>query len=117
MTRIQKIDRWQAVIDSIVADFRRLTAACEAARRAGCLDIDGPLHEASWRSFDTMLGHVDVQGWIAWHIWDNACGKKRGKASSGGPRAFRVVHTSRQLARLIVETEEASQPLTPSPQS
>ena len=111
MNRLQKIDRWQAVVDSIVADFRRLQSACETARRAGCLDIDGPLHEAIWRSFDTMLGHADVGGWIAWHLWDNDCGKKRGKACAGGYRAFRVVSTSRQLARLIVETEEA----TPSP--
>lgn len=113
MTRILKIDRWQAVVDSIVADFRRLSAACEAARRAGCLDIDGPLHEAIWRSFEGMLSHADVAGWISWHLWDNDCGKKRGKASAG--RALRVIHTSRQLARLIVETEEGPAPLTSSP--
>ena len=106
MTRILKIDRWQTVIDSIVADFRRLSAACEAARRAGCLDIDGPLHEAIWRSFDTMLGHADVGGWIAWYLWDNDCGKKRFEARANGHRPPRKISTSRHLARLIVETEE-----------
>jgi len=107
MTRPQKIARWTAVVDAIVADYRRLDSACTAALKAGAMDPDGPLHDAIWRSFERMLSLVDLEGWIAWHIWDNQCGKKRGKSKAHGHAAFRVIHTSRQLARLLVEAEDA----------
>jgi len=94
-------DHWQATADTVVAEYKRLNAAMDAADKAGCLDPNGPLFDAVWRSFDGMLNLVDCDGWIHWFIYDNGCGKKALTASAGGKP--RVIRTTKQLARIIRE--------------
>jgi hypothetical protein len=108
MTRIKRIDRWQSIVDGIVADYRRLDNACDSALKAGAMDANGPLYEAIWRSFQGMLERIDEDGWINWFIYDNDCGKKQREAKGCGKRGMTPIKTSRHLARLIVESEEHS---------
>jgi len=73
---------------------------CDAAIEVGMLDIEGPMFEAMWKSFEEMLDLVDHDGWINWHIYENGCGKK-GMGTSEGK-----VKTARDLAKIIVDTLE-----------
>lgn len=113
MTRIQKINHWQPIVAGIVADWRRLDGACDAAMKAGCMDPEGPLHDAIWRSFQGMLERVDVDGWISWFIYDNGCGSKGAEAKGCGKRGMRPIKTERDLAVLIVASIEAGADATP----
>lgn len=88
-------------IEQILADYHRLESACEVARQAGCLDIEGPLHSAIWITFGNMLTHSDPHDWITWFIYENDCGKKALSACGPG-QALRPIRTPRQLARLIL---------------
>ena len=108
MIRNKRIDLWQTITDGIVADYKRLDHACDAAMKAGAMDANGPLYEAIWRSFQGMLERIDEDGWITWFIYDNDCGKKQREAKGCGKRGMTPIKTSRHLARLIVESEEHS---------
>lgn len=108
MTRIKKITRWQTIVDGIVTDYRRLDNACDAAIKAGSMDLSGPLYDAIWRGFSGMLEQLDVDGWITWFIYENKCGKNARKAKGCGRRGMTPIKTTRHLARLIVESEEHS---------
>jgi len=108
MTRNKRIDFWQTITDEIVADYKRLDHACDAALTAGAMDPSGPLHDAIWRSFSGMLDRLDVDGWIKWFIFENECGKKAMEAKGAGKLGMKPIQTTRQLARLIVESEEHS---------
>jgi hypothetical protein len=59
---------------AIVALYKSLRSACEKAIDAGCLDIEGPLHEAIWFAFEGMMDIINIEG-LSWWIWDNACGE------------------------------------------
>ena len=103
MTKKQKITHWENKINEIVEDYQALTAACNAAEKAGCLDPNGPLFTALWNVFGNLLRRADYDGWVNWHIYDNDCGKKaREVIIDGTPRKIR---TPRQLAELIVDLE------------
>jgi hypothetical protein len=108
MTRIKRINLWQSIVDGIVTDYRRLDKACDAALTAGAMDPSGPLYDAIWRSFSGMLDRLDVNDWITWHIYENECGAKSLEAKGCGKRAMTPIKTSRDLARLIVESEPSS---------
>jgi hypothetical protein len=103
MTRNQRIKHWQALITAIVADYKELDAACDAANAAGCLDPNGRLYSVTWRIFETMLDRVDSNGWIAWYIYDNQCGERAMKAGSTGKT--KPIKTPLDLAKLIVKGE------------
>lgn len=103
--RRQRINRWQASIERIVADYRQLDAACDAALRAGVLDPSGPLYDAIWRAHEGMCCELDLYGWIDWYLHENDCGEKAFSGTSGH-RPAAPVRTPRQLARLIVESED-----------
>jgi hypothetical protein len=106
MKRIKRINLWQSIVDGIVTDYRRLDNACDAAIKAGAMDPSGPLNDAIWRSFQGMLDRIDVDGWITWFIYENDCGKKEKQANGCGESGMKQIRTTRQLARLIVESEE-----------
>ena len=108
MTRINRLSLWQSIVDGIVTDYKRLDNACDAAMKAGAMDVNGPLYEAIWRSFQGMLERIDEDGWINWFIYDNDCGKKQRKVKGCEKRGMTPIKTSRHLARLIVEAEEHS---------
>lgn len=94
---------WTEKITRIVADYKRLTAASEAAEKAGCLDITGPLFEAIWKSHDLLIAHCDFAGWLSWYLHENECGKKNLAAKHNG-KAHRIT-TPAQLAKLIVKIQ------------
>lgn len=94
---------WTAKITRIVADYQRLSAACDTAVKAGCLDINGPLHEAIWKSHGELLAQCDFDGWLSWFIYDNDCGKKKLIAHFIG-KSHKIA-TPAQLAKLIVKIQ------------
>ena len=106
MTRIKQINHWQSIVDAIVTDYRKLDGACDAALEAGAMDANGKLYDAIWKTHSNLLAKIDVDGWIGWHIYENACGKKEKEAKGCGRRKLRPIKTSRDLAHLIVESEE-----------
>lgn len=108
MNRNQEIKHWRTIINEVVRDYRRLERACEAAIKAGTMDIDGPLHEAIWKAFQGMLERIDSHScWIAWFIWDNDCGKKGYEARLPGDKEPRRITATHQLATLIVDDKNS----------
>jgi len=99
-----QIKLWTDKITRIVADYKRLDAACESARKAGCMDMEGPLFDAIWKSHSELLEQCDFCGWISWFICDNECGKKKLSAKSQGEKKQRIT-TPAQLAKLIVRIQ------------
>ena len=106
MTRIKQINRWQRIVDVVVTDYRKLDAACNAALEAGAMDSGGKLYDAIWKSHSDLLAFIDVDGWIGWYIYENACGEKEKEAKGCGRKKLRPIKTTRDLAHLIVESEE-----------
>jgi hypothetical protein len=100
-----QIEFWENVVDKIVADYNCLNRACDAALKAGAMDSNGPLHEAIWRGFEGILKHLDTHGWINWYIYENGQGSKERKASSSTKKKVKPVKNSRDLAKLIVESQ------------
>lgn len=93
-------DYWETTADAVVAHYKRLEAAMNAADDAGCIDPDGPLFDAVWGAFEEMLNLVDRDGWIHWFIYENQCGKRGLNASEPGKKP-RNIRTTKQLAKLI----------------
>ena len=94
---------WTDKITRIVADYKRLAAASEAAEKAGCLEIEGNLNNAIWRSHSELLSQCDFAGWVSWYLYDNDCGTKKLSAKHNG-KAHRIT-TPAQLANLIVKIQ------------
>lgn len=107
-TKKQRIDRWETIIKTIVSDYQRLSDACDAANRAGCLDSNGPLFDAIWKAHGTLIGAIEGDGWIDWHLYENDCGKLGKEAGFDGK--LTPIRTARHLAKLIVESEERNKP-------
>jgi hypothetical protein len=109
MTRNQRIKHWERLITAIVADYKALDAACNAANAAGCLDPNGRLFAATWRVFEGMLDRVDSSGWIAWFIYENQCGE-RGRIAvvmrNGKAIKTRPIKTPLDLAKIITKEEK-----------
>ena len=104
MNKQERIKKWTAKIDKIVGNYKELSAACDVAYDAGCLDIDGKLHTAIWKSFDVLMACVEQQEWLEWYIYDNDCGAA--KMEAGFDEAVNPIKNSRDLAKLIVENED-----------
>lgn len=99
----QQVEKLTRRIDNCVSAYRRLDSACRNAEMAGCLDPNGPLFNAIWRAFDTLLTESSVDSeWVHWHIYDNDCGKKGFEAGPIGK--LRKVRNSRDLALVILES-------------
>jgi hypothetical protein len=109
MTKPQRIAAWEAKITPIVAAFKSLRDATDNAHAAGTMDPNGALFQATWGSFETMLKMLDAGGWICWFLYDNECGNKAFTASPCAGKKPRHIRTTRQLARLVVEWEDAQE--------
>lgn len=94
----------EKTLEAIIKAYKDLDAACEVAIEAGCMVVDGPLFQAIWRAFDTMLRQADPDGWIAWFIWDNSCGEKGCAARAVAGKRLRKVKTCADLAQVIAES-------------
>ena len=104
MTKSERIKKWKATIDVVVGSYKQLSVACDVAKFAGCLEIDGPMHKSIWNSFDAMMRLVDNNYWIDWHIYENECGKCGFKVSINGKLIS--IKTSLHLAKVIVSHED-----------
>ena len=70
-------------LTKILAEYKELSDACDAARAAGCLEIEGRLQNAIWSSIETVISFFDPEGWIMWHILENEYGAKEYEAGYG----------------------------------
>jgi hypothetical protein len=105
-TNSESIEAWEIKITSLVKDYKQLTACCDAASIAGALDANGKLYTAIWSTYDNMLQHIDVAGWISWYIFDNDCGAKEMEAGYGDE--INTIKTPLDVARLIVIEKDKS---------
>ena len=100
---MRTIDEWTRLLADLTARYQRLDAAMDAAIAAGCLDIEGELHNAAYNVLDgwiKQLGDESGAEWVSWWIYDNECGKKGLVAGYDGK--CRPIRTVKQMARLIV---------------
>jgi len=70
-------------LTKLLEEYKELSDACDAARAAGCLDIEGRLQNAIWSSIETVISFFDPEGWIMWHILENEYGAKEYEAGYG----------------------------------
>ena len=98
---------WKEIVETSVTKYKDLDKACENASKSGTLDPNGPLFNAIWSTFDNMLLLIDhSDGWIMWYIYDNECGKKKLKASTGKDKPLLKIDTDLKLVKFLVEIEE-----------
>lgn len=101
----ERYDYWSTVVETSVSKYKDLNKACEAANKSGTLDPNGPLFEAIWSSFESFLSLIDNEGWISWYIYDNECGKRKLKASTGKNKPLVKIDTNLKLVNFLVEIE------------
>lgn len=104
MTNKERIDKWEEKIERIVKDYKHLTACCNACFDAGVLDIDGNFYQSIWKTHDGLLEMIDKFDWLSWYLYENNCGAEKMEAGYDGK--LNEITTPRQLAKLIVETED-----------
>ena len=63
-------------LTKLIDQYKDLDEACTAARKAGCLEIEGRLQNAIWASIETVISFFDPEGWIMWYILENEYGAK-----------------------------------------
>ena len=63
-------------LTKLIGEYKALDEACQAARKAGCLEIEGRLQNAIWSSIETAISFFDPEGWIMWYILENNYGAK-----------------------------------------
>lgn len=102
------INKLKGDFDKIVLVFQRLKCATEKAEEAGTWDVDGPLDNAIWRAFETMLNLYDPDGWVSWYLFDNDCGAGEKYVvyyEEGQKRRKIKVTNTRALAKLVWNLE------------
>ena len=67
----------------LLTEYKELSDACDAARAAGCLDIEGRLQNAIWSTVERVISFFDPEGWIMWYILENEYGAKEYEAGYG----------------------------------
>lgn len=82
-------------LTKLLEEYKELSDACDAARAAGCLDIEGRLQNAIWSSIETVISFFDPEGWIMWYILENDYGAKEYEASYDGNK--RMIKTPEDL--------------------
>lgn len=63
-------------LTKLIEEYKNLDKACEAARKAGCLEVEGNLQNCIWSTVETIISFFDPQGWIMWYILENDYGDK-----------------------------------------
>lgn len=102
----KRYEYWTEVVETSVSKYKDLNKACEAASKSGTLDPNGPLFNAIWMSFDSMLSLINPDGWIGWYIYDNECGKRKLKASTDKDKPLKKIDTNSKLVNFLVEIEK-----------
>ena len=70
-------------LTKLLEEYKELSEACDAARAAGCLEIEGRLQNAIWSTVERVISFFDPEGWIMWHILENEYGAKEYEAGYG----------------------------------
>lgn len=83
----------------LLTEYKELSDACDAARAAGCLDIEGRLQNAIWSTVERVISFFDPEGWIMWHILENEYGAKEYEAGYGSD--MRKIKTPEDLLWLM----------------
>jgi hypothetical protein len=96
---------WLATAKKLVEAYKKLDAACDAAIKAGCMDVNGPLHEAIWEAHQLSIEAVDVESFLSWFIYDNDCGKNGMQASSGLNKPLVEIKSFEDFERFMMEWE------------
>jgi hypothetical protein len=86
-------------LTKLLEEYKELSDACDAARAAGCLEIEGRLQNAIWSSIETVISFFDPEGWIMWHILENEYGSKGYDAGYDGD--LKSIKTPEDLLWLI----------------
>jgi hypothetical protein len=86
-------------LTKLLKEYKELSDACDAARAAGCLDIDGKLQQAIWSSIETAISFFDPEGWIMWHILENEYGANEYEAGYDDNK--RMIKTTEDLFWLM----------------
>jgi hypothetical protein len=86
-------------LTKLLEEYKELSDACDAARAAGCLEIEGRLQNAIWSSIETVISFFDPEGWIMWHILENEYGSKGYDAGYDG--VLKPIKTPEDLLWLI----------------
>ena len=100
------MDRWATTITLLVERYKALGKACSEYLNVGALTPETPLYDEIWNMFEFMVGQIDRDDWINWYIFENDCGKKQLAASASSAKQPRKIKTARDIARLIVESED-----------
>jgi hypothetical protein len=101
MTPPDLLAKYTRIVTQCVESYQNLRAACDKAIAAGAMDIDGPLHESIWNGFEKTIALLDVNGWLAWHIWENDCGKKQLTVQRTGEEPY-IIFVPGDLAELMI---------------
>lgn len=93
-------------LQQLIAGYRRLNAAIDAAKNAGCIDIDGELFTAIHCAMDAHLEMIDADEWITWFVYENDCGASG--MDAGFDDDVKPIRTAGDLLWLIRESERRS---------
>ena len=63
-------------LTKLIVEYKALDEACQTARKAGCLEVEGNLQNKIWSTVETIISFFDPQGWIMWYILENDYGDK-----------------------------------------
>jgi hypothetical protein len=86
-------------LTKLLEEYKELSDACDAARAAGCLEIEGRLQNAIWSSIETVISFFDPEGWIMWYILENEYGDKGYDAGYKGD--MKPIKTPEDLFQLM----------------
>lgn len=86
-------------LTKLLTEYKELSDACDAARAAGCLEIEGRLQNAIWSTIETVISFFDPEGWIMWYILENEYGAKEYQAGYGSN--MKMIKTPEDLLWLM----------------
>ena len=92
-------------LTKLLDEYRELSNACDAARAAGCLEVEGRLQNAIWSSIETVISFLDPEGWIMWYILENDYGAKGYEAGYTGD--LKPIKTPEDLLGIINSRHES----------
>ena len=86
-------------LTKLIDEYKDLDDACIAARKAGCLEIEGRLQNCIWSMVETVISFFDPEGWIMWYILENEYGAKGYDAGYKGD--MKPIKTPEDLFQII----------------
>ena len=87
-------------LTAIINRYKKLSAACDKATEAGCLDSSGPLFDAIWRAWSEWVSTSEHADLIDWYVYDNDCGKRKLTINVDGIE--HVVGNVKQLHKVMI---------------